>query len=246
MNADCPRYCLPSSAEISKTRTLGTVLAPASLLAIAAAGVAVEHDAKPGAKPTALLLSEILAASGVTATGYVDGTYSYLTRSPEPDPSLDTNAFALNQASLTLAYTPATEFGVLVNAVAGTEACDGCYTPGYGSLRAHAGFSNINLLQGHVQYVTGKATIMGGKSLTLAGTEVTAPTGNANVTRSLLFWYSEPDTYVGPRVVYAPSDRASFTAAQRAVRASQRPFLSKSSPALTGLCESLVPHRPLR
>ncbi len=112
---------------------------------------------------------------------------------------------------MTVAYTPPTEFGALVNAVAGTEACDGCYAPGYGSLGAHAGTSSINLLQAYVQYVAGRATILGGKFLTLAGAEGAVPTGNANVTRSLLFWYSEPTTHVGARVVYSPSETASFT-----------------------------------
>jgi hypothetical protein len=192
-------------------RGVGTVLAAASLLALAAAEVAVADDAKADAKPTAPQLSDILAASGVTATGYVDGTYSYLSQSPAAGPTQDTNSFALNQASLTMAYTPPKDFGVLVNAVVGTEACDGCYAPGYGSSGAHAGTSSINLLQAYAQYVTGKVTILGGKFVTLAGAEGAAPTGNANVTRSLIWWYSEPTTHVGARVVYAASDQATFT-----------------------------------
>ncbi len=192
-------------------RGFGIALAVAALLAASAAAVAVADDAKTDAKPTAPLLSDILEASGVTATGYVDGTYSYLSLAPAAGPTHETNSFALNQASLTLAYTPPTQFGVLVDAVTGTEACDGCYAPGYGSSGAHAGTSSINLLQGYVQYVTGKATIMGGKFVTLAGAEGAAPTGNANVTRSLIWWYSEPTTHVGARVVYAASDQATFT-----------------------------------
>ena len=50
-----------------------------------------------------------------------------------------------------------------------------------------------------------------GKFVTLAGAEVAAPTGNTNVTRSLLFWYSEPVTHVGARVAHAASDKATFT-----------------------------------
>ncbi len=52
---------------------------------------------------------------------------------------------------------------------------------------------------------------MGGKFTTLAGAEVAAPTGNANITRSLLFWYSEPVTHVGARVAVAASSMATFT-----------------------------------
>ena len=174
------------------------------------AAVAADPPAASAA-PAAPTLTQVLASSGITATGYVDGTYSYLSASPSGSPSFDTNTFALNQASLTVAYTPASGFGALVNAVMGTEACNGCYAPGYGSLGAPAGTGSINLLQGYLQYVGGKATFMGGKFVTLAGAEVAAPTGNTNVTRSLLFWYSEPVTHVGARVAYAASDKATFT-----------------------------------
>ena len=199
------------SSKVTNVRDFGTALATASLLAFAAVNPAVADDTKADTKPTAPLLSDVLGASGITATGYVDGTYSYLSQSPTAGPTQDTNSFALNQASLTIGYTPPTEFGALVNAVAGTEACDGCYAPGYGSSGAHAGTSSVNLLQAYAQYVAGKATILGGKFLTLAGAEGAVPTGNANVTRSLLFWYSEPTTHVGARVIYAASDTASFT-----------------------------------
>jgi hypothetical protein len=181
-----------------------------TLSVILAAGVAVAEDAKPDAKPTAPLLSDVLASSGLTATGYVDGTYSYTSLKPSGGSSTDTNTFALNQASLTLGYTPASGFGALVNAVIGTEACDGCYAPGYAGFGTPASTSSTNLLQGYLQYVSGKTTIYGGKFVTLAGAEVAAPTGNTNVTRSLLFWYSEPVTHVGVRVAYAASDKATF------------------------------------
>ena len=192
-------------------RSLATALWAALLLVLAGASVAVADDTTAASKPTAPMLSDILEASGLTATGYVDGTYSYLSQSPAEGPSQDTNVFALNQASLTVAYTPPTDFGVLVNAVVGSEACDGCYAPGYGSLGAHASTSSINLLQGFVQYVAGSTRVIGGKFLTLAGAEGAVPTGNANVTRSLLFWYSEPTTHVGVRAVYVASDKATFT-----------------------------------
>jgi len=179
-------------------------------LLLATRGVAAADEAKPDAKPAAPSLSDVLASSGLTATGYVDGTYSYLSVSPPGSASQDTNTFALNQAALTLGYTPASGFGALVNAVAGTEASNGCYAPGYLSA-CGSSTSNINLLQAYVQYVSGKTTISAGKYVTLAGAEVAAPTGNTNVTRSLLFWYSEPVTHVGARLAYAATDTATFT-----------------------------------
>jgi hypothetical protein len=191
-------------------RTLSMSAATLSLI-LAATSVAAADDAKPDAKPAAPVLSDVLASSGLTATGYVDGTYSYTSLKPPGSSSTDTNTFALNQASLTLGYTPASGFGALVDAVIGTEACDGCYAPGYAGAGTPASTSSTNLLQGYLQYVSGKTTIYGGKFVTLAGAEVAAPTGNTNVTRSLLFWYSEPVTHVGVRVAYAASDAASFT-----------------------------------
>ena len=183
----------------------GTYVLTASLL-VSGAGAALAEDAKPAAPS----LSDVLAASGITATGYVDGTYSYTSVSPPGSSSVDSNTFALNQASLSLAYTPSSGFGALVNAVAGTEACNGCYAPGYPG-GASATTSSVNLLQAYAQYVAGKATLYAGKFTTLAGAEVAAPTGNTNVTRSLLFWYNEPVTHVGARLGYAATDQFTFT-----------------------------------
>ena len=173
-------------------------------------GTAADNN-DASAKPTAPSLSDVLTASGITASGYLDGTYSYLSQSPTGSNSQEINNFAVNQASATIAYTPAAGFGVLVNPVVGTEACDACYAPGYGTVGANASTSSINLLQAYVQYVSGKATFLGGKFLTLAGFEGAVPTTNVNVTRSLLFWYSEPTTHVGVRLAYAASDTATIT-----------------------------------
>jgi hypothetical protein len=187
-----------------------TAVTTALVLAATLAGTAVADDAKPAA-PAAPALSDVLTASGITATGYVDGTYSYVSVSPASGSSTDSNTFALNQASLSLAYTPATGFGALVNAVAGTEAGNGCYAPGYLPCSSAGSTSSFNLLQAYAQYVSGKTTVYLGKFTTMAGAEVAAPTGNVNITRSLLFWYSEPVTHVGARVTYAASSAANFT-----------------------------------
>ena len=184
---------------------LGTYVLTASL-ALAGTGAALAAEE---AKPAAPSLSDVLAASGITASGYVDGTYSYASVSPPGGGSVDSNTFALNQASLSLAYTPSSGFGALVNAIAGTEACDGCYAPGYPG-GAPASTSNVNLLQAYGQYVAGKTTVYVGKFTTVAGAEVAAPTGNTNVTRSLLFWYMEPVTHVGARLSYAATDKVTL------------------------------------
>jgi hypothetical protein len=188
-------------------RMIGKSAALMSLMLTVAAGTALADEAKPAAPA----LSDVLASSGVTATGYVDGTYSYISVSPPGSSSVDNNTFALNQASLSLGYQPTSGFGAFVNAVAGTEAGNGCYAPGYLPCSTAGSTSSFNLLQAYVQYISGKTTVYAGKFTTLAGAEVAAPTGNVNVSRSLLFWYSEPVTHVGVRVAYALSDKASFT-----------------------------------
>jgi hypothetical protein len=156
------------------------------------------------AKPTAPALADVLGASGLTMTGYIDATGSAGHTS-----SADYNTFALNQAAFTLASQPTSGLGALVNVAAGTEA-NGNYAPGYGYGATSSG-TKFDLLQAYVQYISGKTTVLAGKFVTLAGAEVAAPTGNTNVTRSLLFWYSEPVTHTGARVVYTASDTANFT-----------------------------------
>jgi hypothetical protein len=169
------------------------------MLAATLAGAALAADEPKAPAPT---LSEVLESSGVTLSGYVDGTYSYASSSSQ---SYDT--FALDQAAFTIAKQPASGFGALLNVVAGTQACNGCYAPGY----FQGSTSDFNVLQAYVQYVSGNFTVLGGKFTTLAGAEVAAPTGNSNITRSLLFWYSEPVTHVGVRVAVAASSMATFT-----------------------------------
>lgn len=156
-------------------------------------------------------LPDVLKASGLSLGGYLDGTYSYESTSPAADRSVDSNTFALNQAAFTLGYTGPAGFGALVNVVAGTEACNGCYAPGYGAGGAGASTSSVNLLQGYLSYTSGKLAASAGKFLTLAGAEVAAPTGNTNVTRSLLFWYAEPVTHVGARLAYTTSHATMLT-----------------------------------
>ena len=181
-----------------------------SLLLAAGAGAAVAEDAP---KPAAPSLSDVLDASGITATGYIDATYSYGDHSMEllPDSTASVNTFALNQAAITISKLPTSGFGALVNLVDGTEAGTGLYAPSYSYAGNVNSGSHLDLLQAYVQYATGKTTVMVGKFTTLAGAEVAAPNGDMNVTRSLLFWYSEPINHTGVRVVYAASSMASFT-----------------------------------
>ncbi len=180
------------------------------LLATAAAGAAYADEA---AKPAAASLSDVLDASGIAVTGYADATFSYGDHSAAllPDDTSSVNTFGLNQAALTISKLPSSGFGALVNLVDGTEAGTGLYAPSYSYAGNINSSTNFDVLQAYVQYASGKVTVLAGKFVTLAGAEVVAPTGNANVSRSLLFWYSEPINHTGVRVVYAATDKAGFT-----------------------------------
>jgi hypothetical protein len=193
-------------------RTLAKIAVTVSLiLAGAGAGTAMAAD---DAKPTAPLLSDVLDASGITATGYVDATYSYsntYANLEEPTNTGSKNTFGLNQVGLTIAKLPATGFGATVSVVAGTEAGTGLYAPSHSYLGAIGTSTTFDVLQAYAQYSSGTVTVMAGKLLTLAGAEVAAPTGNTNITRSYLFWYSEPINHTGVRAAFVASDTATFT-----------------------------------
>lgn len=165
---------------------------------------AVTLAAEEAAAPTGPGLTDVLTASGITAHGYVDAGYTY-------DSGLgnyrafDTqhNGFDLRQAGLTLAYQPTEGFGGLVNLTAGHDA---------GLIHSYGGDTgNFDVTQAYVQYATGSWTVMGGKFATLAGAEVINPTANTNVSRSLLFYATEPLTHTGVRAVYAVDSTLSFT-----------------------------------
>lgn len=151
-------------------------------------------------------LSSVLEASGITATGYVAASF-YDQTADTASHQFDTlhDSYQLDQAAFTLAYQPKEGFGALVNVVGGQDAkvINAATSNGTND-------SPVALAQAYVQYVGGPVTIIAGKFGTLAGAEVFAPTGNANYSRSLLF-FNEPLLHSGVRATIAPSDKFSFT-----------------------------------
>lgn len=164
-------------------------------------GAAVAEDAAP-AKPALPSIAELLDASGLTLTGYVDGTFN-----SQRDETNKTsyNTFALQQAAFTLSKLPTAGFGALVNVIAGQNPYG---ATGFGStpVGLGAGPTNFYVLQGFVQYATGSWIIQGGKFSTLAGAEVASPVANTNTTRSILFAF-EPVTHTGVRATYAATSQ---------------------------------------
>jgi hypothetical protein len=187
-----------------------TVAIIISVALLAVAGVGIADEAAPAAaaaagKPAVPSVADILEGSGITLSGYVDGSFAY-----ERDDTAKQNysTFALQQASFTLAKQPSSGFGALVQVIAGENPYAatgiGSITPGKGATT-----TGFYLLQAFAQYVSGPLTLQVGKFNTLAGAEVAQVSSNTNTTRSILFAF-EPVTHTGVRATYAASDQVSL------------------------------------
>ncbi len=170
---------------------------------LTAAGVAAAADAP--AAPAAPKLSQVLDASGITATGYVDAGYEYVSNTTPSYRVFDTehSAFSLHQAALNLAYQPKTGFGAFVNFTTGDDA-QLIHSVGSGDT------GSFDVTQAYVQYATDTTTIIAGKFNTLAGAEVISPALNTNISRSVLFGYAVPFTHTGVRATFAATDEVSL------------------------------------
>ena len=173
---------------------------------LAVAGVAGLPALAQAAGPS---LSDILVNSGITAAGYVSGSYdatfnstANATFAKVPLHAFDTNSntFELNQAALTLSYLPTSGFGALVNVITGEDAkvINGSYGAGSSG--------DFALTQGYIQYAEGNLTVIGGRFVTLAGNEVIDDSKNTNISRSLLFTNLEPLVHTGVRASYKVND----------------------------------------
>jgi hypothetical protein len=176
---------------------------------LAIGGVANAADAPADAKPAGPSLADVLTASGLTVSGYVDAMYDY---SSSPAPSLQEftfrhSSFTINQASLTATYQPKEGFGGVAQVLAGEDGRVLEQSGNPGTALSDNGM--FNLTQAYVQYASGIWTLQAGKMLTLVGAEVIAPTGNTNVSRSLLF-FGEPLTHTGLRATAAINDQVSI------------------------------------
>jgi len=183
------------------------LLAAAVVGTFALPGIVLAADPPKSAIPT---LDQVLEASGVSVNGYIDAGYEYSNKEPT-DRVFDTkrNSFDLHQVGLTVAKQPKEGFGGLVNVTAGSDArvihsFPESATPGI------ATGSTFDLTQGYLQYATGALTVIGGKFVTLAGTEVIASPGNNNISRSILFG-AIPFTHTGVRATYVLNDKVSLT-----------------------------------
>lgn len=162
----------------------------------------------PPAAPAVPTLGQVLDATGLTVTGYLDAAYNHGNRNMEAGgPRVFdnySNSFVLHQAGLTVAKQPKEGFGGLLNMTAGKDAA---VIHSFGATSE----SQFDVTQAYGQYAGGPLTVIGGKFTTLAGTEVIASTGNTTYSRSILFG-SVPFTHTGLRATYAVNDALGLTA----------------------------------
>lgn len=174
-------------------------------------------EEKMADKPGVPSLGQIMGASGINVSGYIDTAYSYLsgTSNFTSDGSTsngfysrvydrERNSFNLHMLDLTVSKLPTEGFGGLVTLNAGMDA----------NVNASLGTGSsdeFDIQAGYVHYASGPFMAIAGKFATLAGTEVIKSPYNMNYSRSWLFGYG-PFTHTGARMTYAVNDKMSLIA----------------------------------
>src|SRR3989440_11586423 len=146
------------------------LIASAVSAAFAAPTVALAQAARA---PT---LSQVLDASGINVTGYIDAGYSYANKNLEGTPQFrvfdaQNNSFALHQFGLQVAKQPTRGFGGVVNITVGSDA-EVIHSFPEANPVAPGSTSMFDITQAYGQYASGSLTLMAGKFVTLAGSEV--------------------------------------------------------------------------
>lgn len=164
------------------------------------------------AKPGTPTVADVLDASGISVTGYIDTSYTSLSgtgafTSGVPNRVYDneSNSFNLHMIDLMVSSLPEKGFGALVDLNFGSDA----------NVHAATGTGNtdeFDVLQGYLQYAQGPITVLAGKFTTLAGFETVKSPDNFNFSRSILFGYAVPFTHTGVRASYVVSPVLKFTA----------------------------------
>lgn len=169
-------------------------------------------------------LGDVLSASGISVTGYLDSSYNYLSGSGfftngtggfgTQDRVFDYqhNSFNVNMIDLTAQSKPSTGFGGLFEINAGSDAAVIAPYPYYSGISYNGGHGHqFDVQQAYMQYATGPLTVMAGKFVTLAGAEVITSPEDVNFSRSILFGYAIPFTHTGVRAIYTVNPSVSLT-----------------------------------
>lgn len=184
-----------------------TVVAIGLLTSVPAFAAQEKMPEKPGVPS----LGQIMGASGINVSGYIDTSYTYLSgkgafTGGTANRVFDTerNSFNLHMLDLTISKLPTEGFGGLVNLGAGSDAK--VITP------AGTTKDEFDVIQGYFHYASGPFMAIAGKFVTNAGAEVIKSPANLNFSRSILFGYAIPFTHTGVRTYYTASEKLTLLA----------------------------------
>lgn len=194
---------------------------------LAALSASAYADTPAGASaPAVPTLSQVLDASGITMSGYLDFAYNTMNTTglfvnaptgplsggvagnsrifdtPGATQGKDFSAFNLQQAAIIIAKQPKEGFGGYVNVTAGEDAA----TIASAGLGSNTSVHAADLTQAYASYATGNLTVIGGKFATLAGAELITSPSNKNYSRAWMFGWG-PYTHTGVRATYVVNDK---------------------------------------
>ncbi len=160
-------------------------------------------------KPSVPSLGAIMGAAGISVTGYIDTSYTYLSGSGQFTGGVanrvydrERNSFNLNMVDVTVSSLPTEGFGGLVDLNFGSDANVNAST-------GTGGADEFDVQAAYVHYASGPLMMIAGKFATLAGAELIKGPANLNYSRSILFGVG-PFTHTGVRATYAVGDKLSL------------------------------------
>lgn len=178
-----------------------------TIVAIAVAAALGQPAANAADKiPT---LGEVLKASGLSVSGYVETSFtnfdvdsgqSVLLHAYDTEPRSHFNFHSLTVSG---GYQPASGFGAFAELQFGPDA-------NVNAARGTGSSDEFDMIAAYVQYTSGPLTVIGGKFATLAGYEVIESPSNAHFSRSILYFNAIPFTHTGVRVTLAPNEMFKF------------------------------------
>ena len=191
-----------------------TILAVGMVVCVS---TALAEDKKMVEKPAIPTLGQIMDASGIKFSGYVDTSYTYLSgtgafTSGVANRVFDTErrSFNLNMLDLTISNLPEKGFGGMVELNAGSDAKLLNNATAGPTANGVPSDNEFAIQQGYFHYANGPLMFIAGKFVTLAGAEVIKSPDNLNFSRSILFGYAIPFTHTGVRGYFTPNDKMKF------------------------------------
>jgi len=186
------------------------------------------------AKAAAPTLSEVLDASGISVSGYLDVAYnkmnstglftgttgpvsggltgnSHILDTPGAKAGQNFSSVNLQQAALIVSKLPKEGLGGYVNLTAGQDAASIASTGLGASGAADNSAHSFDLTQAYASYTAGALTVIGGKFATLAGAELITSPSNKNYSRAWMFGWG-PYTHTGVRATYVANDKVTLIA----------------------------------